>query len=179
VDRALRRAMFVLAPKAFGAIIQHRAAERSIHHQLTIQATNKMIILSALRVLRVTVSVAAFFAIIPGSSSASGSSKAAAYDTKVRFEQGRALRFPDFELTYLGKHHVEPPQYPRGWRVHDFIVRSKAGEQTVSWSAGTGDIAPRRFTVNGAEFQLELSHSDKLGTLREDELVVSHLPGRE
>ena len=97
----------------------------------------------------------------------------AAYDTKVKFSVGRPLRFPDFDLTYVGKRHVIPPQYPRGWWVHDFKVRGKSDEQTVSWSAGTGDIGPTRFKVNGMEFQIELSRSDKLGTLREDEVVVS------
>lgn len=125
-----------------------------------------------LRVVRVTLSIAALLAIISGSS-AEDLAKAVSYDTKTRFEQGRTLRFPDFELTYAGRHHVEPAQYPRGWWVHDFNVRSKAREQSVSWSAGTGNIGPTRFTVNGAEFQLELSHSDKLGTLHEDEVVVS------
>lgn len=100
-------------------------------------------------------------------------SNAVAYGSKVKFRTGRVLHFPDFELTYAGKHHVTPPQYPRGWWVYDFSVRSKTGEQAVSWSAGTGDIAPARFAVNGAEFQLELSHADKLGALREDEMVVS------
>jgi hypothetical protein len=100
---------------------------------------------------------------------------AASYGAKVKFGVGRTLRFPDFDLAYVGKRHVAPTQYPRGWWVHDFKVRTKKDEQTVSWSAGTGDIAPVRFTVNGAECQLELSHSDKLGALREDEMVVSRV----
>jgi hypothetical protein len=169
--------MFVFAPKAFGAIIRHRAAERSIH-QLTIPSHNKMTTVSARRILGITLSVVALLAIISGSS-AENASKAVAYDAKTRFDQGRALRFPDFELTYVGKRRVEPPQYPRGWWVYDFIVRCKTGEQTISWSAGTGDIAPARFTVDREEFQLELSRSDRLGTLREDEMVVSHLRHRE
>jgi hypothetical protein len=136
-----------------------------------------MILFSALRILMVTVLGVGLFALTVGST-AGDSSGTAAYDAKVRFERGRALSFPDFELTYAGKRHVEPPQYPRGWWVYDFVVRSKT-EQTVSWSAGTGDIAPARFTVNGAEFQLELSHSDKLGALREDEMVVSRVLGHE
>jgi hypothetical protein len=126
----------------------------------------------------VTVLGAGLFAVTVGST-VGDSSGTAAYDAKVRFERGHTLRFPDFELTYAGKRHVEPPQYPRGWWVYDFTVRSKTGERTVSWSAGTGDIAPARFTVNGAEFQLELSHSDKLGPLRDDEMVVGHLLRRE
>jgi len=98
---------------------------------------------------------------------------AAAYGVKVKFSEGRTLHFPDFDLTYLGKRRVTPPQYPRGWWVHDFKVRAKSDEQTVSWSAGTGDIGPTRFKVNGTEFQIELSRSDKLGALREEEAVVS------
>jgi hypothetical protein len=97
----------------------------------------------------------------------------AAYGAKLKFSLGRTLHFPDFDLTYAGKRRVTPPQYPRGWWTYDFKVRGKGGEQTVSWSAGTGDIGPTRFKVDGVEFQLELSHSDKLGALREDEMVVS------
>ena len=104
---------------------------------------------------------------------ADGPSGTFAYGAKVRFGLDGTLRFPDFEMTYLGKRHVTPPQYPRGWWIHDFKVRGKDHEQTVSWSAGTGAIGPTRFKVNGADFQVELSHSDKLGSLREDELVVS------
>lgn len=97
----------------------------------------------------------------------------ATYGTKVKFNAGRTLHFRDFDVTYVGKRRVTPPQYPRGWWVHDFKVRAKDDEQTISWSAGTGDIGPTRFKVNGTDFQIELSRSDKLGALREDEVVVS------
>lgn len=107
------------------------------------------------------------------SSRAEETPDAAAYGVKLKFSVGRSLHFPDFDLTYAGKRRVTPPQYPRGWWTYDFKVRGKGGEQTVSWSAGTGDIGPTRFKVTGAEFQLELSQSDKLGALREDEMVVS------
>lgn len=96
-----------------------------------------------------------------------------AYNTKITFAKDRVLRFPDFEVTYVGKRRITPPQYPRGWWAYDFTVRSRSGEQTISWSAGTGDIAPTRFKIERVEFQIELSRSDKLGHLREDELVVS------
>ena len=91
----------------------------------------------------------------------------------MKFDAGRTLHFPDFDLTYLEKRRATPAQYPRGWWIFDFKVRAKNEEQTVSWSAGTGDIGPTRFKVNGSDFQIELSGSDKLGTLREDEMVVS------
>jgi hypothetical protein len=103
----------------------------------------------------------------------------AAYGSKVPFRADQALHFPDFEVTYMGKRHVTPPQYPRGWWVHDFKVRSNGNEQTVSWSVGTGDIGPVRFKVNGAEFQIELSLSDKLGHLREGEMVISPVPASD
>jgi hypothetical protein len=96
-----------------------------------------------------------------------------AYGSKVRFGVDRTLRFPDFQVTYIGKRQVTPPQYPRGWWVYEFKVRGKGGEQTVSWSSGTGDIGPSRFKVDGVDFQMELSRSDKLGPLRDDEMVVS------
>jgi hypothetical protein len=97
----------------------------------------------------------------------------ATYGAKQKFSVDRTLHFPEFDLTYVGKRRVTPPQYPRGWWTYDFKVRGKSGEQTVSWSAGTGDIGPARFKVDNAEFQIELSRSDKLGPLREGELVVS------
>jgi hypothetical protein len=98
---------------------------------------------------------------------------AAAYGTKVTFREGQALRFPNFELVYTGKRKVTPPQYPRGWWAYDFQVLAGKEEQKISWSAGTGDIGPTRFTIAGSAYDLELSRSDKLGRLKDDELVVS------
>ena len=95
------------------------------------------------------------------------------YGTKVTFREGQPIKFPAFELVYTGKRKVVPPQYPRGWWAYDFQVRHGKTEQKVSWSAGTGDIGPTRFTVAGAAYDLELSRSDKLGKLKDDELVVS------
>ena len=114
-----------------------------------------------------------YLSVLVATSHAANPSDTAAYGSKVRFNASLTVRSPDFELTYLGKRHVTPPQYPRGWWIHDFKVRGNRGEQTVSWSAGTGDIGPSRFKVNGALFQIELSRSDKLGSLCEDEMVVA------
>jgi len=58
-----------------------------------------------------------------------GPAELCGYETKVAFAKDRPLRFADFEMTYLGKRHVTPPQYPRGWWAFDFVVRSKSGEQ--------------------------------------------------
>jgi len=97
----------------------------------------------------------------------------AAYEKKVRFREGQAIRFPDFELTFAGRRHVVPPQFPHGWWAYDFVVRRGGKEQKISWSAGTGDIGPTVFSAGLRRFGLELSRSDRLGPLKEDELVVS------
>lgn len=133
-----------------------------------------MIIFSSFRVAAVIL-LTMQQVILASCSAAENTADTVAYGSKVKFRADRPLRFPDFQLTYVGKRHVMPPQYPRGWWIHDFKVRSKDKEQTVSWSAGTGDIGPVRFKVDGNEFQIELSMSDKLGHLREDEMVVSRV----
>lgn len=95
------------------------------------------------------------------------------YNAKVTFAEGTPVPFKDFTVTYVGKRHVVPKQYPRGWWIYDFKIEAGGKEQKVSWSAGTGDIAPARFEVGGRTFQLELSMADKIGQLKENQMVVS------
>ena len=117
--------------------------------------------------------LALIFAAIGVATSSGAEPVAAAYATKVTFQEGKPVKFPNFELVYTGKRKVLPPQYPRGWWAYDFQVRNGKAEQKVSWSAGTGDIGPTRFTVAGAAYDLELSRSDRLGKLKDNELVVT------
>jgi hypothetical protein len=79
-------------------------------------------------------------------------------------------------LTYAGDRRVVPKQFPRGFLYYDFRVTSAHGTQTISWSSGTGDIGPVLFQVDGQRYALELQISDKLGKLKENELVVSRAP---
>jgi hypothetical protein len=95
---------------------------------------------------------------------------------KVVFKKDTALNFPDFVLTYLGERHVKSPQYSRGFIYHDFHVTSGPEAQKISWSSGTGDIGPAVFKVGAKQFALELRRSDKLGPLKENELVISRAP---
>jgi hypothetical protein len=125
------------------------------------------------RFARKTVVLAMILATIASCARSPSSPVEAAYDAKANFREGRVCRYPDFELTYLGRRHVTPPQYPRGWWRYDFKVSGGTGEQIVSWSAGTGDIGPAQFTVGGMAFNLELVWSEKRGKLDDDELVVS------
>lgn len=94
------------------------------------------------------------------------------YGTKVHFAKGSTLTFPDFELAYAGTRKVSGSSYPRPFVYHDFQVTGGGKSKTVSWSSGTGDIGPTVFEFGGKNFRLELSRSDKLGRLAENEVVV-------
>lgn len=96
----------------------------------------------------------------------------AAYGAKARFAKGTPLAYPDFTLTYTGSRKVSSPTYPRGFVYHDFTVMHGKLSQTISWSSGTGDIGPTVFRFHGGSFRLEMSRSDKLGRLAENEIVV-------
>ncbi len=102
----------------------------------------------------------------------SGAPGPVAYGTKVRFSKNVSLAFPDFDLTYLGERHVASPVYKHGFDYHDFKVSHGNQSATVSWSAGTGLLGPQEFNFGGHSFSLELRHTDKLGWLKEDEMVV-------
>jgi hypothetical protein len=98
------------------------------------------------------------------------------FGAKVAYRQNTPIQFDKFTLTYLAQRRVVSKQYSRGMLVYDFRVKSAQGEQTLSWSAGTGEIGPALFRVGSEQFALELRHSDKLGWLKDDELVVSRAP---
>jgi len=116
--------------------------------------------------------IVAVVALVAGSCSVNAIGDKAAYGTKVRYRKAVPLHFSDFDLTYDGERRVTPSQYPRGMVFYDF--RATQGSDTVrlSWSAGTGEIAPSPFKVGGQGYWLELRRSDTLGTLAPDELVV-------
>ena len=103
-------------------------------------------------------------------------SEAADYGTKAAYKKGVAIQFPDFVLTFVGERQVSTPTYLRGFHYHDFEVTAGNGKQTVSWSAGTGDIGPALFRVGARQYALELSRSDKLGPLKANEVVVNRVP---
>ena len=117
-----------------------------------------------------------FFLIGSALAGCTASSLAADYGAKVVFKKSVPQAFPDFVLTYLGQRKVASEKLPRGFVYHDFRVAVSSGTQTVSWSSGTGDIGPALFKVGGKNFALELSRSDKLDRLREDEVVISRAP---
>jgi hypothetical protein len=95
------------------------------------------------------------------------------YGVKVQYALGQSLKFPDLTLEYMGKRESPATSdYPRSMVFYDFKVYQGDGVQTISWSAGTGDIGPTLFELDGRRYALELAISDALGSLEEDELVL-------
>jgi len=94
------------------------------------------------------------------------------YGEKIKFWQNQPVKFQDFSLTYVGERKVSSDKFPRGFVYQDFKMTVGNAEQTISWTSGTGDIAPTVFEIGGTNYELELRISDKLGKLAEDELVV-------
>lgn len=114
----------------------------------------------------------AFFCAVLSISCAQSPSEAG-YDEKVSYRKDKPVKFPHFTLVFTGIRRVVPPQYPRGWDVYDFRVEVDGKTQTVSWSAGTGSIGPAEFKVGSHEYWLERVYSDKLGKLKDAELVIT------
>ena len=98
------------------------------------------------------------------------------YDTVIEFSKGEQIKFPDFTLEYTGE-RSETKQIPNGnsitMKFHEFNLTSSASKKQISWSSGTGDIAPVAFEIDGKKFELEMRNSEKLKTkLSENELVI-------
>lgn len=101
------------------------------------------------------------------------SAQAADYGVKTRFDKGKPLKFPDCELVFNGTRKVSSPVYTRGFVNYDFKANAGGKTTDVSWSEGTGLIAPKYFTVNGGKFVLELKGSAAFkGWMKENELVL-------
>ena len=100
------------------------------------------------------------------------SEQKASYGTRVKYQAGEKIEFPDFTVEYVGERRTSLPVYPRGFLYYAFKVRTANIERVVSWSSGTGDIGPVEFEIGSKRFLLELRRSDKLGKLNKDELVI-------
>lgn len=94
------------------------------------------------------------------------------YGEKMKFAKNIKIAFPDFVLEYVGQHLQSSEKYPRGFLIYDFKATCDGASVPFSWTSGTGDIGPAVFKVKESSFSLELKRSDKLGPLKEDELVV-------
>jgi signal peptidase I len=108
----------------------------------------------------------------PVSCGKAASEQKAAYGTRVKYRPGQKIEYPDFTIEYAGERRESVPVYPRGFLYYDFKVSKGKLEKVVSWTTGTGVIDPADFEIDGKHYQLELRHSDKLGKLKDNELVI-------
>jgi hypothetical protein len=105
------------------------------------------------------------------------SSSNSGYNEIANFEKDKTIAFPDFDLTYMGE-RKETVKFPNGnsftFTYFDFKIKKGEQEKTISWTSGTGEIAPANFEFNGNKYTLELRYWEKeKKKLDEDELVVS------
>lgn len=100
------------------------------------------------------------------------SGQEASYGTRVKYRAGQKIEFPDFTVEYVGERRESVPVYPRGFLYYDFKVSKEKAEKVVSWTTGTGIIDPTDFEFDGKRYHLELRHSEKLGKLKDNEVVI-------
>lgn len=105
-------------------------------------------------------------------SSGYASEQKAAYGTRVKYKAGQKIDFPDFTVEYLGERRKTLPVYPRGFLYYDFKITRGKADKVVSWTTGTGIIDPTDFEFDGKRYHLELRRSEKLGELKDNELVI-------
>lgn len=96
------------------------------------------------------------------------------YGEKVSYSSGQELKFPDFTIKFTGKREVKYPNENSNLKMtfYDFEAAKGEAKKKVSWSSGTGDIAPAFFEIGGGNYVLELSQSDLLKSLEEGFLVI-------
>jgi hypothetical protein len=78
------------------------------------------------------------------------------YGTPFILEKGNPDSFPDFTIEYLGEREVEAPKYiHRVFRYKDYKITSGEFEETISWTSGTGLLAPLKFVVLEKKFSFQ------------------------
>jgi signal peptidase I len=108
----------------------------------------------------------------PVSCGHAASEQKASYGTRVKYRPGEKIDFPDFTVEYVGERRKTVPVYPRGFLYYDFKVSKGKTEKVISWTTGTGIIDPTDFEFDGKSYHLELRRSEKLGKLKDNELVI-------
>ncbi len=98
------------------------------------------------------------------------------YGEITTFSKDKSIRFPDFELTYIGE-RKQTSTFPNGntftFTYYDFKLKNDKEEKTISWSAGAGEIGPANFEFTGKKFMLALMYWEKEKKyLDEDELII-------
>lgn len=96
--------------------------------------------------------------------------RVAHYGTWENYSLKVNLMYPDFTISYEGA--APGPLYPgssdhRMGDIYKFKVINGKTSQEITWSSGTGELAPRIFMVKDKEFALEMLSSEAFDS-RED-----------
>jgi len=97
------------------------------------------------------------------------------YGEVATFSKNREILYPDFSVRYLGQRRESSEAFPRGFLYYDFEMATETENEAVSWTAGTGDIAPHLFSIGGKEYFLvlkinELAYEDYM--LDDNEMII-------
>lgn len=101
-----------------------------------------------------------------------------AYGSITSFSVNTPLTYPHFTITFTGTKAVTPAAAPQlTFTYYNFTIVSDDGRmRTLSWSSGTGVIAPKHFVVDTQLFALELKAAGENGQqLTDSELVISQV----
>ena len=101
----------------------------------------------------------------------------AEYDNIVKFDNDVPIKFPDFEMTYVGE-RKDTSIFPNGstftFTYNVFKLKNDIKSDSVTWTSGTGEIGPIYFEFSGSKYSIELKYWEKQKKkLDEDELVIT------
>ena len=98
---------------------------------------------------------------------------AAPYGKPVKIVERQPLRFADFTLEQTRTYWVRGPV---AMQYYEFRAARGSESKTFVWSSGTGVIGPAFFTHGGREYQREMRYADKIGWLKDGEIVGRRTP---
>ena len=87
------------------------------------------------------------------------------YGRWEHFSRETILKFPDFELYYLGiahNAHIRIIDTMRWTIAHNFEARQGEDRVPLTWSSGLGDIGPTIFEIGGRKYFLEMTMPELL-----------------
>ncbi|MFA6065383.1 MAG: hypothetical protein WCW44_03420 [archaeon] len=88
------------------------------------------------------------------------------YAKVIDFSKSKNILFPDFSLTFLGT-DKEVPKFNKKLliKTYKFRISNEKEKKQITWSSGTGRVAPRYFEISGKKFILEMVSSEKFGDI--------------
>ena len=109
---------------------------------------------------------------LAGCSATNINPNAVKYGTPLKYEKEQIIEFADFSIKFIGERRTTSDAYPRGFLFYDFEIFKGDKKQTVSWTSGTGEIAPEYFSFNNKEYVLEMEYAMVLKKQMDNEIII-------